>query len=882
MKTYSDTLLSRPWFAPASLAVVTGAFFVEFLFSRAKFLPYRTSSELVMQWYPYLGYWTAMLQAGDPPLWAHNLMAGFPLGAFPPAGMFYPLFLVFPAAGFAKGFTLLIFIEAECQMLLLYGLLREWGCSRYASWLGSAAFGLAGFSLHSAGYLPMHDVLTWMPGIFWFGLRLSRRKMTLDFLALVLFCSLGYLAGELETLIFLLTVLLVFLLAGERAGLVRTGLTAAAMAASLLICAGPFLLSENYLAHSLRGAGEFNPVVTSWKGIAGCLTIMIPAMPGGKLVYWSYAGFLLPFGFFAGLGRAEGRRLRRLTLFIIIVSIIYAINLWPLSYLFNSLPVLRYESFDMRFRLIYPSLLLMLLGAGESFDRLNEGTGPGRGWGLIGFTGIFLAAQGVWLAVAYRQTHEVSAIAASRLVLAAALLFLGYRVWTKGRKQGLIVIRPSALLVILGLDLFALSWLGLPRTDPAIFKPSPAYFSQGPRLVPERAHLLSLFNNNLETWLQVRLDRGPGWICGYIRNGLERQDRVLSRLEGLSFSNFNYHAIRPDTRALLDYLAIKEVAADKTPVLLAGRVPLLLPVLKSSYHEKGLYKGPRPGQGAQGLVMPAGSEWALTMDLVPGDGLEMEVRPESAGSEVEVKLGQGAAAVTLSWADARPVPDEPGRKKLLLPAARPGEFLIRISIGDAGGAAATLIGPEIENDLRPYREVKREKSTIIYINREALDLYGLYTAVDTVDDARALDYLFDPERFAPERRLMLAPGDVDPRIPGQAARPRQAGDVAVRAYSNNRVVLETGLATPCWLSIAESYYPGWRAWVDGVEKKIIRADYAYQALALETAGPHRIELRFIPAEFRVGLWASLVSAASFLLMAGLRALRGGTRDGHGA
>jgi uncharacterized membrane protein YfhO len=103
------------------------------------------------------------------------------------------------------------------------------------------------------------------------------------------------------------------------------------------------------------------------------------------------------------------------------------------------------------------------------------------------------------------------------------------------------------------------------------------------------------------------------------------------------------------------------------------------------------------------------------------------------------------------------------------------------------------------------------------------------------------------------------PEDQDHRIPGGEARPREHGEVRIVKRSNNHVVLETSVSAPCYLSIAESYYPGWRAWLNGDEIKIIRANYAYQALPIPRPGTHRINLRFIPSEFRIGLWTSLAT-----------------------
>jgi hypothetical protein len=71
-----------------------------------------------------------------------------------------------------------------------------------------------------------------------------------------------------------------------------------------------------------------------------------------------------------------------------------------------------------------------------------------------------------------------------------------------------------------------------------------------------------------------------------------------------------------------------------------------------------------------------------------------------------------------------------------------------------------------------------------------------------------------------------------------------------------------------WLVLAQTWFPGWRARVDGVETPLLRANYAFGAVALP-AGEHEVELSYEPASFRTGAIVSLASAligvAAFVL-----------------
>lgn len=62
------------------------------------------------------------------------------------------------------------------------------------------------------------------------------------------------------------------------------------------------------------------------------------------------------------------------------------------------------------------------------------------------------------------------------------------------------------------------------------------------------------------------------------------------------------------------------------------------------------------------------------------------------------------------------------------------------------------------------------------------------------------------------------------------------------------------------LVLTDTYYPGWRAFVDGKETKIFPADVAFRAVALRK-GEHSVEFLYLPLSFKIGLWSTLMSFA---------------------
>lgn len=89
------------------------------------------------------------------------------------------------------------------------------------------------------------------------------------------------------------------------------------------------------------------------------------------------------------------------------------------------------------------------------------------------------------------------------------------------------------------------------------------------------------------------------------------------------------------------------------------------------------------------------------------------------------------------------------------------------------------------------------------------------------------------------------------------------GEARILEESAARILLETSASSGAWLVLADTFYPGWVAEVDGAETPIVRANTMFRAVPLP-AGRHSVEMTYRPSSVRSGL---MVSAASLLLAA---------------
>jgi len=141
------------------------------------------------------------------------------------------------------------------------------------------------------------------------------------------------------------------------------------------------------------------------------------------------------------------------------------------------------------------------------------------------------------------------------------------------------------------------------------------------------------------------------------------------------------------------------------------------------------------------------------------------------------------------------------------------------------------------------------------------NLYLLRDAVPRAYFASGFDFAESPES-ALDRFLSsgFRPGMEVVLEGNRASRPGQpgAGSARIVKYGNSRVLCEANAKTDGYLVLMDSYYPGWKVFMDGHETAIVRANYAFRAVALP-AGFHRVEFVYQPFSVGVGFIVSLLT-----------------------
>jgi len=99
------------------------------------------------------------------------------------------------------------------------------------------------------------------------------------------------------------------------------------------------------------------------------------------------------------------------------------------------------------------------------------------------------------------------------------------------------------------------------------------------------------------------------------------------------------------------------------------------------------------------------------------------------------------------------------------------------------------------------------------------------------------------------------------------SRTHPTDEAEIVAYEAERVVIRTRSRERAFLVLSDSYYPGWRARVNGAETPVYAANVVLRGVVVPP-GEHHVEFVYRPQSWRWGLWLSGLGAALWLACVG--------------
>jgi len=166
--------------------------------------------------------------------------------------------------------------------------------------------------------------------------------------------------------------------------------------------------------------------------------------------------------------------------------------------------------------------------------------------------------------------------------------------------------------------------------------------------------------------------------------------------------------------------------------------------------------------------------------------------------------------------------------------------------------------------------VNKGINAYIYENKDCLG--RAYLVKDFVVVKKELDIAakLKSKDFKPDRLVILEEGPDESHKPQATSHKLKEKEyVNVVKYEANKVEIEAQVVgEQKFLILADNYYPGWEAYVDGKKQKLYKANYCLRAVSLPI-GKHKVVFVYNPVSFKIGLAiaaAALLSAVIILLI----------------
>ncbi len=147
----------------------------------------------------------------------------------------------------------------------------------------------------------------------------------------------------------------------------------------------------------------------------------------------------------------------------------------------------------------------------------------------------------------------------------------------------------------------------------------------------------------------------------------------------------------------------------------------------------------------------------------------------------------------------------------------------------------------------PYREDTLKLN--IYENKSFLPRAFIVRSIRVVKGREKILEAMKAPGFDPRKTLLLDESPAESSW--NLGLGEETDQISYLSYEEDEIILNVSLEKSGFLVLSEIYYPGWKAFVDGRESKIYRANYLFRSLHL-TKGEHTIKFVFSPISFKIG------------------------------
>lgn len=859
--------------------------------------------DLSRLYYPFAVELSRALAESRLPLWSPSLQAGFPLLAEGHVAAFYPFQIIFVKL-FSPEFA--ISYQMLFHLLLagigMYAWVRGIGFRAASAFVAGFVFSFNGFMIQKLYHTPILLTTAWLPWMILFQDQFQRARRdrksnrSIWFVLATLTITLDWLAG-FPQIAFMNAV--TFALVGLFGGLFWNGgmgtlrervkqipraafWTALPLVLSAGIAAVQLLPTTELIGYSVRSQGLSGELINSYSLPLDWFTQFVsPFSPGepsdDNVELWGYVGLAtLIWAVAAPFMRRDSRTIF-ISVFAVLVLSLTLGSANPLFYLLSQLPIFNLFRVPSRYLLLFAFAAAFL--AATALDEMSRRlTKPGKFAAFI-VTAIFAIASIGVIALAYTQTLEFW-LGAWRWLpwliggLALILLKLG---WARRITNGALT---SAMIGLVVFDLSANAATFL-HTRVAELTP-PSYVNQTPRSVTALGTAISkeriLTDETL--WPSVPSQRSslyPNFGLVYGREMVHAYTPLLFDANETIFYNLS--------PGMLNLLNARYFSIPLEPRF-TDRAPRPFAELALDVVDNEAAISPTPAIAIQvdsfteeTASMPIGSPSAEL--IVKFDDGATQTFPLRVGVETaDWDLGKGSAPTqartahkmtaflralgrsfdgavyradfALGGASSRKIVSIDIRP--IIPKAH--ITIERIALLDEKGNAASIAALTNKNEFRLFF---MSDTAAIWENLDALPRAFLVHNAEVMKPDAVLARLHQPDFHERESVLLNDGQAMSAAVNVDWTRER----VEISRYEPERVTLTVHAEQPGYLVMADSWYPGWNAYVDRQPEPIYRADFLFRAVRIEP-GDHDVLFEFRPMIVYVGAVISLISLGGLI------------------
>ncbi len=189
-------------------------------------------------------------------------------------------------------------------------------------------------------------------------------------------------------------------------------------------------------------------------------------------------------------------------------------------------------------------------------------------------------------------------------------------------------------------------------------------------------------------------------------------------------------------------------------------------------------------------------------------------------------------------------------------------------------ALKEYFAPWTDSSRSTFRPMYLGQNYAIYRNEAPVSRAWVASDIEVLKDDTAILSRMKVPGFDPRRTVVL---EEMPQGWVPSTDTTAAGMVEIAKYEPNVIELRAQMARKGVLVLSENWYPWFRAWVDGKEQKVYRADYTLRAVVIEP-GTHKVEFRFKSPYVKAGVWITFISLGLVALAVALSLLSKRKKD----